>query len=63
MGKENNTAANSATDLTRRMLCGGLAGMIAKVSLSTGMCKPYKNDAAMNTPFNSHILIFKRINP
>ena len=25
-------AAHSAADMTRRMVCGGLAGMIAKVS-------------------------------
>jgi len=32
MGEGTSPAAHDAADMTRRMICGGLAGMIAKVS-------------------------------
>ena len=34
MGEGQSSAAHAAVDMTRRMVCGGLAGMVAKVSLS-----------------------------
>jgi hypothetical protein len=32
MGDKKSSAAHEAADMTRRMVCGGVAGMLAKVS-------------------------------
>jgi|AntRauTorckE5430_2_1112549.scaffolds.fasta_scaffold01371_6 hypothetical protein len=35
MGEGSSSAAHEAADMTRRMICGGVAGMMAKVSLKS----------------------------
>ncbi len=41
MAEKRSSAVHEAADMTRRMVCGGIAGMIAKVSNCFG-CPPHQ---------------------